>query len=327
VIDLRKNKNPKIALNGLVSIMGIEAETEVEVLPNGFRFDLGGKVFNIFNGKIMASAADLERLGSIQTKVQMQQDLFGFMDREVVKFVEENVGEAIKKLTKAQNKISAAQAEVRKLDGEINRQRAIVRKDQAKDRAKIAKAQQDVTNAQNKVNGLNKRISQKKKEAKRLTKAWELPKRGVIETEIKSLQAARAVAWTALEGYKRAVGGLKVFNINPDLDVRVAGLIGSKHTALGTLEVAKGSLEALKLTLGVTGKVATFVIDKGTDALIDVKKADFAGQLGAVSGGAVKMNMQLQWMGKPMNLKLDFNFKSPVETAKALAKRLMKGRD
>ncbi|PHN08105.1 coiled-coil domain-containing protein [Flavilitoribacter nigricans] len=323
VIDLRMNKEPKVALNGLVSMLGMQAETEVEVLPNGFRFDLGGKVFNVFNGSIMASAADLERLGSIETSVQMQQDLFGFLNREVTSFIENEVGEAIKKLSAAQGKITQAQSKVNELDGLINQQRAIVRKDMNRKKAKYDAARRDVTNAQKKVNSLDKSIRAKKRELKEKDKAWQVAERGVIRTQIASLYTARGVAWTALEGYKKILEGLGHMNTNPDIHPKVASLIASKVSALGTLEAAKITLEGLKITLGATGKAATFIIEKGTKALINVRRANFAGQLGSLSGGAVDMDMNLEWMGKQMDLRFNFDFNNPLQTVAALGKRLL----
>ncbi|MCB0630201.1 MAG: hypothetical protein R2824_25380 [Saprospiraceae bacterium] len=322
IIDMRMNQKPKVALNGLVSVLGIQAETEVEVLPNGFRFDLGGKIFNIFDGKVMVSASDMERLGSMQAKVQMKQDLFSFIDNEVVKFVENEVSGAVQKLTAAQQKISQAQDKVRELDGVIEYQRDVVRKEQAAKRSKYEHAKRDVTNAQNKVNGINREIAKLKKELDG-KKSWEVVDKTALHTRIKSMEAARGVAWLALEGYKKVLDGMKFVNSNPDLDQRVVTLIASRHTAVGSLEVAKGSLEALKITLGRTGKVATFIIDKGTDVLINVRKADFAGQLGSVSGGKVKLDLDLEWMNKAMDVNIDFDFHDPLSMIRSLGKKLL----
>lgn len=323
VIDLRAGKNPKVALNGLVSMLGVQAETEVEVLPNGFRFNLGGKVFNIFNASIETSGEDLQRLGSIQAAVKMEQDLFGYMNREVSKFVENEVGEAIKKLSTAQAKITTAQVKVNELDRLIDHQRGIVRKEMAQKKAKYDKARRDVTNAQKKVNGLDKSIKAKKRELDKYDKPYHVAKRGVIRTQIASLYTARGVAWTALEGYKKVLEGLGHLNTNPDVHPKVASLITSKLTALGTLEAAKVTLEGLKITLGAGGKAATFILEKGTDALINVRKAGFAGKLGSMSGGAVDMSLNLEWMGKPMDLRINFDFNSPLRTIAALGKKLL----
>jgi predicted RNase H-like nuclease (RuvC/YqgF family) len=257
-------------------------------------------------------------------KVKMENDLLGFIDREVIKFVENSTGSAIQKLTQAQRKLTDAQRAVNRWEKEIKIMRAYVAKDQAKDRAKIEKAQRDVTNAQRKVNSLNKEIKKLKAELKRKNKPYHAPERAYIRTKLAGLYTAKATAWTALEGYKKIVLGLmKKFNTNPDADARVIALKANKNTALGTLEAAKIFMEGLKKTLGFTGDVATFVIDKGTDALINVRSAEFEGRLGALSGGAVKMKMKLEWMGKTKDVSLDFDFDSPAETVKALAKKLM----
>jgi uncharacterized small protein (DUF1192 family) len=324
IIDLRKGHSPKAAINGLVGLLGLQAETDIEVLPNGFRFKVGGKIFNVFNGEITASGADLQRGGDMYLKVKMENDLLGFIDREVIKFVENSTGSAIQKLTQAQRKLTDAQRAVNRWEKEIKIMRAYVAKDQAKDRAKIEKAQRDVTNAQGKVNSLNKEIKKLKAELKRKNKPYHAPERAYIRTKLAGLYTAKATAWTALEGYKKIVLGLmKKFNTNPDADARVIALKANKNTALGTLEAAKIFMEGLKKTLGFTGDVATFVIDKGTDALINVRSAEFEGRLGALSGGAVKMKMKLEWMGKTKDVSLDFDFDSPAETVKALAKKLM----
>lgn len=324
IIDMRKGHSPKAAINGLVGLLGLQAETDIEVLPNGFRFKVGGKIFSVFNGEITASGADLKRGGDMHLKVKMDNDLFGFVDREVTKFIENSTGSAIQKLTNAQRKLTDAQRAVQRWETEIKRMRTYVAKDQAKDRAKIEKAQRDVTNAQRKVNSLNKEIKKLKAELKRKNKPYHAPERAYIRTKLAGVYTAKATAWTALEGYKKIVLELmKKFNTNPDADPRVIALKANKNTALGTLEAAKIFMEGLKKTLGFTGDVATFVIDKGTDALINVRSAEFEGRLGALSGGAVKMKMKLEWMGKSQNVNLDFNFNSPAETVKALAKKLM----
>ena len=118
--------------------------------------------------------------------------------------------------------------------------------------------------------------------------------------------------------------GFKGLNSNPDLDPRVAKVIAAKATALGTLEATKKALEGLKLTLGMTGKVASFAIDKGADFLINIRKVDFAGKLGSMSGGSVKLNTELEWMGKKHTIKFNFNLQNPAKSIEGLAKKLLK---
>ncbi len=324
LIDLRKGKSPKAAINGLVSLLGLQAETDIEVLSNGYRFKVGGKIFNVFDGEIIASGQDLDKAGSMYLKVKMENDLLNFVDREVTKFVQNSTGNAIKKLTEAQRKISGAQRAVASWEKEIKKMRSIVAKEQAADRAKIAKAKRDVTNAQKKVNSIQKEIDKLKRELKRKNKPYHAPERAYIRTKIAGLYTAKGTAWATLEGYKKIVLGLaKKLNTNPDADARVIALKVKKDGAMASLEAAKLFMEGLKKTLGFTGTVATFAIDKGTDMLVNVKKAEFEGQLGALSGGAVKMKMELEWMGKKKNMTLDFDFDSPAKAVGSLAKKLI----
>jgi len=118
--------------------------------------------------------------------------------------------------------------------------------------------------------------------------------------------------------------GLKWVNQNPDNSPKVAGIIAKKNTALVSLEAAKKSLEALKWTLGAVGKAGTFIVDKGSKGLINVRKADFAGRLGTINGGGVKLNLDLEWLGKKQNIKFNFNLKNPASSIKALGKKLLK---
>jgi len=319
-IDLQKGNKAKIILNGMVDVMGVQAITDVEVLPNGFKFMLGGKIFNIFNGDITVSAGDLKKAENLYLKVNMENDLLGFIDREATKFIQETTKGAVQKLTKAQNSLTSAQNHVKKLDKDIKEMRKIVEKDQAKDRAKIDAAKSKLTTAQNHVNKLNRTIKDLKNKIKRTRNPWEKTK---LYTSLKSVEASKLTATGVLKAAQLAMNGLKGLNVNPDLDVRVASLLTTKHGALITLESAKVTLEGLKFTLGVTGDVATYAIDKGTDAMINIRKANFEGKLNGLSGGFVNLNTDLEWLGNKKNVSFKFDFNDAANSVKNLVKQLM----
>ena len=138
------------------------------------------------------------------------------------------------------------------------------------------------------------------------------------------MESTKLTALGALEAAKLVMTGFKGMNTNPDLHPKIVSLNATKVTTLGTLEGAKKTLEGVKWTLGITGNVASFAIEKGVDLLINIKKVDFAGKLGKVSGGAVKLNTQLEWMGKKHQMKLNFNLKNPAKSIEALGKQLLK---
>ncbi|MEZ5041057.1 MAG: hypothetical protein R2828_14260 [Saprospiraceae bacterium] len=322
--DLRMGKSPTIAINGQVSLLGLKAQTDVAVLSNGFRFMVGGKIFNAFQGDITASGQALDQGGSMYLKVNMKTDIWNFLDEKLTGFVEESTSEAIKKLTTAQGKIKDAEGVVSGWDKEITRLREVVKKEQAADRAKYQKAYDDVENAQKKVNGLNTKINDLKKEIDGKNKITQLHEIIALEAKLKPLQIAKGTAWTALEGYQLVLKGFKQANTNPDLDPRVLSAKGSRGIALGTLKGARGSLEGLKFTLGITGKAASFILDKGTDALIKIHRVNFEGQLDVVKGGFVKFNLDIEWLGKRKDMDMSFDFHDPLRTLKDFADKLMK---
>ncbi|MEM9824079.1 MAG: hypothetical protein AAF985_23540, partial [Bacteroidota bacterium] len=87
---------------------------------------------------------------------------------------------------------------------------------------------------------------------------------------------------------------------------------------------AKEAIELLNKTIVEYGKTVKIIVEKGTNPIIKNRKADFAGRLGSISGGGVKLNLDLEWLGKKQNIKFNFNLKSPAKSIKALVDKLMK---
>ena len=320
VIDLQSKGTPKVAINGSVSLLGVTAETDIETVENGLKFMVGGKIFNLFQGKIYASATNLQKLESIYAKVEMQQDLFNFIQNDARKFVEKNIGGAIAKLTDGQNAIRKEERKLASVDREIVAMRQVVVKDQAGDRAKLQKAENDVNNAQKKVNTLQSQINnlEKSKSGKNIIQ------KAAIETKIKGLQIAKGTAWGVLEGYEQTLKFIrKKVIVNPDLDPRMIGLKSKKGIAIGALKTAEGSLQAIKLTLGLTGNVASFVMKNGPDALVNIKRAHFEGGLGSLSNAKVNLQLELVWLKKSHKVALGFDFNNPQKMIADLGKKLM----
>ena len=322
IMDLRKGKKAQLGINGLVNLMGIEAATDIALLPNGFKFKVGGKVFNLFKGDISASGSNLSKAGEMALGVKMETDIMNYIDKQTTKFIGNSTKGATKKLTDAQKALTKAQKEVNKLEREIKKQRKIVSKEMKAKRAKYDAAKRKLTASQKKVNKLKADINKLKKQRSKL-KAYQVAKKSALTTKIIALESSRVTAITALNAAKLVMSGFKGMNTNPDLHPKVASLIASKATAIGSLEAAKKTLGGIKWTLGATGKVASYAIEKGTDFLINIKKVDFAGKLGNMSGGAVKLNTDLEWMGKKQNLKFNFNFNNPAKSITDLGKKLM----
>lgn len=321
IMDLRKGKSTQLGINGLVSMMGVSGETDIALLPNGFKFKVGGKLFNVFKGDITATGKDLAKMGEMGIDVKMKNDIMSFIDKETTKFISNSTKGAIEKLTTAQKNLTKAQNVVKRWEKNIKIERAKVAKKMAAKRKKYDTAKRNLDKAKKKVNSLNSKIKKLRKERDKLPKFH--PKKAKYNAQIASLHTARTSANLSLDAAKLAMSAFKGMNLNPDLHPKIVSMNASKATAIGTMEGAKKTLDGIKWTLGVTGKVATYAIDKGIDLLIDIKKIDFAGKLGTVSGGAVKLNTQLKWMGKTHKLKFNFNLKNPTSSIKAFGEKLM----
>lgn len=309
-LELNSKTTPKVAINGMVSLLGISAETDIEVIETGFKFMVGGKVFNVFKGDIRAKGSNLQRAENLSLQVYMKNDLLNYLTTNVTKSIENSTSNAVKGITKLQELIDLAQKDVDKWDKDILAMVEVVKKDQAADRRKIDKAKADVAKAQKEVNRLTGLVDAKKKELERTPKSLKnATKRGKIRTEIVTYTSLHKTADLGLKGYQKILDGFKHLNVNPYADGRVIALIGKKEGATLILQGEKKALETLKKTLGFTGEVATFIIKNGSDALLNVKEADFKGQLGTLHGGKVSLRADLEWMknSKEVNFAFDFN--------------------
>ena len=166
ILDLRKGKKTQIGINGLVNLMGIQGETDIALLPNGFKFKIGGKLFKLFKGDIAATGKDLAKIGELGLTVKMENDLLNFIDKETTKFIKNSTKGAVAKLTKAQKTLTKAQKEVSKINKIIKKERAIISEKMAAKRKKYNAAKKKLTAAQKKVNKLNKDIKKLKKQKK-----------------------------------------------------------------------------------------------------------------------------------------------------------------
>lgn len=179
-----------------------------------------------------------------------------------------------KKVKDAEKAVTAAQNEVKKLQRNIESTRKTIKKERERDTKKLRSAQNEVSKAQRKVNSIQGEINSSKRRIKTLNNQIKSKKRWfdkspwykksyrwaefsaysaakgaeitALYTKIGSLEAAKGVAWTALEAAKQIVRGIelgaKTFPI--DADPRIVALFTAKGTATAALEVAKQTLKA-----------------------------------------------------------------------------------
>ncbi len=324
IIDLRKKKTPKFAVNGAVSLLGLKAVTDIHLKENGFEFMVGGKIFKLFQGEIAARGTDVQKAGDMYLKVKMKNDFFDFIKKDVSGFVKNTTKGGVDGLRKGQQGLAKAEQDVKDWEKKINAKRNEIKQKQAKHRGAFNAAKKKVDAAQREVNKLSKEIKRLKKIAATKTKAWELPERGVLETRIKGIEAAKLTATGGLKAAKLVLDGLKWVNSDPNKDPQVIFLVGKKEVSLKAVQAAKLAMKGTEKGLGFGGNAAAWILEKGPDALIDIKKAEFEGRLGTLSGGAVKLKLQVKWLGKKHDLKVAFDFNDMTKSIANLSKELMK---
>ncbi|MFD0862074.1 hypothetical protein ACFQ1M_07630 [Sungkyunkwania multivorans] len=321
-LSIERNKRPVVALNGGVKLLGVEAATDVHLVDNGYNFMVNGKVFNLFQGAIAARGQDLSKAVDMQLNVTMQNDFRNFIENQLKNYVTNATSESIKKLQKAQSNVKKAQQTVDSWSANVEQIRQLVIKDQAKDRAKIQKARDAVNAAQRKVDGLNNTLRKLERE-KAGYKKHQLVKLSAVNTKIASTKTARFTATKTLNGAKHVLNGLTKLNIDPEKDGRLISARASHRSAQLTLEGTQKTMDGLIWSLGKTGKAAKFIVEKGSDAVVNIRRASFAGALGKVHGAKVDLDIELDWMNKRETLRMKFDFYNTAESIAGMGKSLL----
>ena len=324
LIDLKKGNTPKFAINGLVGLLGVEGETDIHIIDNGFQFMVGGKIFHLFQGDITAKGKDISRAGDMGIEVKFKNDFFKFLQEDVSSFVENTSQAGVSKLQGAYNNLKAAEEVVRGWDTKIKAKKEEVKKKQAKHRAAFEAAQKKVNAAKAEVNKINKDIQKTKDLAATKTAVKDLPERTYLEGKIKTLQTARLGALGVLEAANLGLEGLKWVNKSPDLDPGVIALKGKKELALKGVQGAQLAIKGVEKGLGAGGAAVSWLLEHGTKGILDIQSAKFAGNLGVISGGAVELELKVAWLGKTQNIRVAFDFNDMVKSVANVGKELLK---
>lgn len=322
-IDLRKGHDLKFMINGEVGLLGVSGMTDIHIIDNGFQFAVGGKVFHLFAGQITARGTDMQRAGDMGVAVELENNFFEFLQKDVSGFVEKATEGGVSKLRKIYEDLAVAEQAVQGWDREIEKKRKEVQAKQAKHRKAFEAAQAAVNREKANVNKINKDIDATKKLAATKTKITQAHERAYLEGKIKTLEGTRLLALGALETANLVLEGLKWVNKDPDLDPGVIALKGKKELALKSVQGLSLLLKTTANGLDFGGKAATWVLEHGTKGIVDVQQARFAGQLGTISGGAVELELKVAWMGKTQELKVAFDFNNLTQSVAQVGKALL----
>lgn len=212
--------------------------------------------------------------------------------------------------------------------------------------AKVASARRDVQSVKNNINAAHRAIAAAKKRIKK-KENWvnagnilEKVSRGLEATpyfaeqgliisgkaaEIATLETGRATADGALYLAEKSVEGMHYIGdkVPIDADIRVAGLIGSKETAIGIMEGAKYVLEGGKIIGVGTLSAAKWIVENGVAGVVNVNYAHFEGKLSGAHGGSVTLHVKGIFADKPFDKRVTFNFKNPFDEVVKFADNLL----
>jgi hypothetical protein len=352
-IVAKASTESKVAVSGSATLLGVTSETDLLINDKGFDLYMKGKVFNAFQASFEVSGSRVTDGGSFRVAATMEQDFLKYFTKHASEEVDKATKKTQSDITKAQNTITREQKKVAKLDIQIKKQRNIVKQERARDlanlkaaQAKVAAARREVQTVQNNINAAHKAIAAAKKRIKKKEdwvnagNVFEKVSRGLEATpyfaeqgliisgkaaEIAALETAKATADGTLYLAEKSVEGIHYIGdkVPVDADVRVAGLIVSKETAIGLMEGAKYVLEGGKIIGVGTLSAAKWIVENGVAGVVNVNYAHFEGKLSGAHGGSVTLHVKGVFADKPFDKRVTFNFKNPFDEVVKFADNLL----
>lgn len=256
--------------------------------------------------------------------------------------IKQQADRAAAEIEPARQKVAAGQRKVADFDRQIAARRAVVQKAYDDATAKLRNAETDVNNKQAEVNRLQGEINWRNRDIAAAKRALDSDKTMFITNpkrfaelsariiklgiEVGGLETARGTASGVLELAKKTLASLRstVKAVPPELDPELTGLIAARELTSKGIIAAQGTLQLAQQALGTLGGVPGYVASAGLNSLVAIDSASFSATLNLMQGGTVTMNVAARLMGAPpQTYTVQFNFRSPLDTAQELAERLV----
>lgn len=354
-IYIKPGAASKLSVSGSATLLGITSTTDMHIRTNGIDLLMSGNIFNAFKADLEIHANAAKERSSYYVKASLKNDLFSYITKEASEEIDRATKQTQNDIKKAQNDVRGAQQEVAKLENDINAQRRIVEQERERDlgrlraaqqevsnaRAEVQKVQNNINNAHNEIRNIDNRIATKRRWVDGGGDPFTITARGVeaapyftkqaLERSgqmayIASLESGKFIADKALLVAEKSVEGFHYLgNLTPiDMDPRVAGLIGLKETAIGSMEASIYIMEGGSIVGVGTLKATKWIVENANPlGVVNVTFASFEGGLNGVSGGNVKLRLKGTFAGSPFDSKFDFNFNNPLQSAKNVANTLL----
>lgn len=304
---------PFYLVDGKVGLLGMTSQTKVEIDKRGIYFFTQGNLFGKFNAALDAKGGNFDDVKGFYIRAAMKNELISYLNREATK--------AIDNATKStQNAYRTAKNDLEQAKKELNRRQ------DALDRAIRIKNEKDAE--------LAKAWDQIPKELCKKVNLGFTKKRFCIPVPTHSIPSKVCKSFPVVgniciplpnhSNLKKLIGNAE--KAARDAAAEVTSSKTSRDIAQGTLTTAQKAMDIFEKGTTGTLKASRWIVDKGLGGIIDVKSAEFAGQLNALKGGQVSMQINTTFLNKNHHASIGFNFADPISAAKSLADLLLNDR-
>ncbi|HMP14690.1 MAG TPA: hypothetical protein PKD70_12480 [Saprospiraceae bacterium] len=294
--NLLQMQQPILMIDGRVELLGMSSQTKVEINRNGFYFYSQGKLFNKFEANLDAKGGNVINTQDFFIRAAMKNELISYMNQEATKAIDQATKASQDHYRKAKADLSEAEDYLRRTQKDVDAFNA--------QKAKVDAAQRDV-------NKLKADADKAKRDCDKA--AWY--RKADLCAKYAAIKGSYETATGVLSGYKKTLDGLgKAVDWS------------KRNIAANTVAASRTVLDGFDKATTGSMKAAKWIVDKGLGGVIDVKSAEFTGQLNTIKGGQVAMKINTKFLNESFNAGFTFNFNDPVAGAKALADMLLNDR-
>lgn len=289
--NLAQLQNPFFLIDGKVGLLGMSNQTKVEVNKDGVYFYNQGKIFDKFQADLDAKGGNFNEVKGFYVRAAMRNDFTEYLNNGATNAIDDATKDSQKRYKDALDQIAFARKEL-----------------------------QETQAAYDAFNNHNKEVEKQKNKVKGL--------KDDLDRAIKRCENVNVDACAEVAGLKIAYhGGIEILEAyQKTLDgLRDAVEWSRREIADGILKAAGDVVKAFDEASTGTLKAAKWIVDKGLGGVVDVRSAEFAGQLDVLSGGNVTMKINAKFLDEPYNTQIAMNLKNPEEAAKKLGKILVDG--
>lgn len=335
-------------MNGVVDILGLSRNANIEVSKTCFGFAIEEKIFNLFSAGIFAKGNDLFTPQNMQLQVAMRSDFLNSLNSAATNILAQET-----KVKQEAFRAARSLVEITKRAYEEGLKR-IDDAQKAKDNALVAvdnawaivpkricmNATVDVAvETVEKVPIIGGFFGKvigwtKKKVTKVVPQIREVcapvPFKQIPSSIRATVPGTRVEVDIPMPNYENLKKGIDLANEGLNIAIDELQKANDNINPLRlAFEEAKTSLNLLEAATDYPTLAAKWLLDKGTGGAIDIKSAEFAGQLNSIQSGSVSMKCNVVFLGQPFSLMLPFNFNAPGSVdamAKALVKDLLQSK-